>query len=142
MRSTAVIFAFTACLAAVVALPMQSDSVEARADSDTTSGSGLDPKLGGPVSPLNRKNAQCTQEQLNNIKLSYTTVQRLKYIQSLGKTDDYFKFDFTSAGFSSNAGRGQGGYGFLADASQYPPLLGTGLSMAIGYLQPCTFAHT
>ena len=124
--------AFIATLSTVAALPL-GRPVERQA----TPGPGLDTTLGGRVSPLNRLNAQYTTEQLNNIKLAYTTVDRLGYIQSLGKTDDYFKFDFTSVGSSSNAGKGQGGYGFLADVENYPALMNTGLSMAIGYIQPC-----
>lgn len=90
-----------------------------------------------PQSPLNRLNPTYTKEQLNNIKLTYTEVAKHKYIQSLGKTDDYFKFDFTSAGFKSNAGNGIGGQGYLAQADNFPVLLNTGMSMAIGYLNPC-----
>ncbi|KAL1654467.1 hypothetical protein SLS61_003070 [Didymella pomorum] len=74
---------------------------------------------------------------LNEIKLTYTEVDKLKYIRSLGDSDDYFKFDFTPEGFVSNAGNGLGGQGYLAQATNFPVLLNTGLSMAIGYLNPC-----
>lgn len=98
---------------------------------------GIDPNLGGRYSPLNRPNVNYTRDQLNELKLAYSQVERISLLQSYGDTDDYFKFDFTTVGASSNAGRGEGGYGFLAYAPNYPALLGTGLSMAIGFLQPC-----
>lgn len=97
----------------------------------------VDPNLGGRVSPLNRPNVNYTHHQLNALKLAYTQVERVSLLQSYGNTDDYFKFDFTSVGAESNAGRGEGGFGFLAYVPNFPILLGTGVSMAIGYLQPC-----
>lgn len=90
-----------------------------------------------PYSSLNRLNPTYTQDQLNQIKLTYTEVDKLKLIKSFGSTDDYFKFDFTPGGFKSNAGNGLGGQGYLAAVQNYPVLMGTGLSMAIGYLNPC-----
>lgn len=98
---------------------------------------GIDPNLGGRASELNRPNVNYTKHQLKELKLAYTQVERMSLLQSYGSADDYFKFDFTTVGASSNAGRGEGGYGFLAYAPNYPALIGTGLSMAIGFLQPC-----
>lgn len=72
---------------------------------------GIDPGLGGPVSPLNRQNPNYTKDQLNDLKLAYTQIEKISLLQSYGDTDDYFKFDFTSEGSDSNAGRGEGGYG-------------------------------
>ena len=90
-----------------------------------------------PYATYGRLNPDYTKEQLNEIKLTYTEVDKLKYIRSLGDSDDYFKFDFTPEGFTSNAGNGLGGQGYLAQATNFPVLLNTGLSMAIGYLNPC-----
>lgn len=90
-----------------------------------------------PYSTYGRLNPTYTKEQLNEIKLTYTEVDKLKYINTLGNQDDYFKFDFTPEGFTSNAGNGLGGQGYLAQATNFPVLLNTGLSMAIGYLNPC-----
>ncbi len=90
-----------------------------------------------PYSTFGRLNPTYTKDQLNEIKLTYTEVDKLKYIRSLGDSDDYFKFDFTPEGFTSNAGNGLGGQGYLAQATNFPVLLNTGLSMAIGYLNPC-----
>lgn len=94
-----------------------------------------------PYSTYGRLNPTYTKEQLNEIKLTYTEVDKLKYIRSLGDSDDYFKFDFTPEGFVSNAGNGLGGQGYLAQATNFPVLLNTGLSMAIGYLNPCASSH-
>lgn len=122
--------AIMACLFPnIVALPHEAKASFHRRD--------VNPDLGGRVSPMNRPNVMYTQEQLNALKLAYTQVERVALLQSYGNTDDYFKFDFTSVGAESNAGRGEGGFGFLAYAPNYPILLGTGVSMAIGYLQPC-----
>jgi len=126
---TAYLLSFLASLLLVCAAPRQSALVRRH---------GIDPGLGGRASPLNRPNPHYTPAQLNDLKLAYTQVDRISLLQSYGSPDDYFKFDFTSVGDDSNAGRGEGGYGFLAYAPNYPALLGTGLSMAIGYLQPCT----
>jgi hypothetical protein len=90
-----------------------------------------------PYATYGRLNPTYTKDQLNEIKLTYTEVDKLKYIRSLGDSDDYFKFDFTPEGFVSNAGNGLGGQGYLAQATNFPVLLNTGLSMAIGYLNPC-----
>lgn len=88
-------------------------------------------------SPLGRLNPTYTTEQLNAMKLALTFDERLKLMESFGDPDLYFKFDFTPAGFQSNAGNGQGGQGYPAAVQNYPILLGTGLSMAIGFLGPC-----
>lgn len=116
----------------VTALPLQgTETLNARQtqESDTT------------YSTLSRLNPEYTQDQLNAIKLAYTEIDRLKLLSSYGNADDYFKFDFTPAGFTSNAGNGLGGQGYLAAVQNYPVLMGTGLSMAIGYLNPCTLYH-
>lgn len=90
-----------------------------------------------PYATYGRLNPTYSKDQLNEIRLAYTEVDKLKYILSLGNSDDYFKFDFTPEGFVSNAGNGLGGQGYLAQATNFPVLLNTGLSMAIGYLNPC-----
>ena len=69
-----------------------------------------------------RPNPAYTKDQLNEIKLAMSTVDRLTYIQSLGDTDDYFKFDFSiAANPVPVAGADQGGQGDLAyvDNFQY-----------------------
>jgi hypothetical protein len=86
---------------------------------------------------LTRPNPKYTTNQLNQIKLAYSTIERMALLKSFGDTNDYFKFDLTPQGSQSNAANGLGGQGYLADSSNYPVLLGTGLSVAIGYLNPC-----
>lgn len=95
-----------------------------------------------PYATYGRLNPSYTKDQLNDIKLTYTEVDKLKYIRSLGDSDDYFKFDFTPEGFVSNAGNGLGGQGYLAQATNFPVLLNTGISMAIGYLNPCKLSQS
>lgn len=89
------------------------------------------------ITELTRPNPKYTSEQLNQIKLAYTEIERLQLIKSFGSTDDYFKFDLTPEGSQSNAANGLGGQGYLAEVSGYPVLMGTGISVAIGYLNPC-----
>lgn len=89
------------------------------------------------VTNLTRPNPTYTTDQLNQVRLAYTAVERMTLIQSFGSSNDYFKFDLTPNGSHSNAANGLGGQGYLADVSNYPVLMGTGLSVAIGYLNPC-----
>lgn len=89
------------------------------------------------VTQWTRPNPTYTQDQLNSVKLAYTEIERLALIKSFGSTDDYFKFDLTPNGSMSNAANGLGGQGYLAEVGNYPVLMGTGLSVAIGYLNPC-----
>ncbi|KAK5697541.1 hypothetical protein LTR97_007679 [Elasticomyces elasticus] len=85
-----------------------------------------------------RANPTYTTEQLNNIKLAFSAADRYKYIQSLGDTDDYFKFDYSvSANPNPVAGRGQGGQGDLSYVDNWPVLLGTGVAMSMGFMNPC-----
>ncbi|KAK5086578.1 hypothetical protein LTR05_003746 [Lithohypha guttulata] len=86
---------------------------------------------------LTRPNPDYNQTTLAAIKGAYTASERLAYIASLGDPNDYFKFDLTPNGSHSNAANGLGGQGYLAHVGNYPVLMGTGLSVAIGYLNPC-----
>lgn len=89
------------------------------------------------TSSLTRQNPTYTKDQLNAIKLAYTSNDRLSIIRNLGNTDDYFKYDFSPTLSGGNAGSGEGGQGLLAQVSNFPVLLGTGISMAMGFLGPC-----
>ena len=82
-------------------------------------------------------NPKYTTEQLNKVKLAMTESEKLSIIQSFGNVQDYFKFDLTPNGSQSNAANGLGGQGYLAHVGNFPVLAGTGLSVAIGYLNPC-----
>lgn len=90
-----------------------------------------------PKTNLTRANPTYTQEQRNNVKLASTTIERYALLKSYGKMDDYFKFDLTPDGSQSNAANGLGGQGYLAEVGGFPVLTGTGISLAIGYLNPC-----
>ena len=89
------------------------------------------------VTEYTRPNPLYTTEQYNQVKLAYSAIERLTILKSFGSTDDYFKFDFTPNGSHSNAANGLGGQAYLADVTTFPVLMGTGLSVAIGYLNPC-----
>ena len=89
------------------------------------------------TSALTRQNPTYNKTQMNEIKLAYTSNDRLSLIRSYGNTDDYFKYDFSPTLSSGNAGSGQGGQGILAQVGNFPVLMGTGLSVAMGFLGPC-----
>ncbi|KAK0946158.1 hypothetical protein LTR29_002472 [Friedmanniomyces endolithicus] len=85
-----------------------------------------------------RPNPTYTTEQLNNIKLAMSAVDRYKYIESLGDTDLYFKFDYSPAANPNPvAGIGQGGQGDLSYVDNWPVLLNTGVAMSMGFMNPC-----
>lgn len=90
-----------------------------------------------PVTELTRPNPTYNATQLLNLKAALTTAERISLLASYGSPNDYFKFDLTPNGSQSNAANGLGGQGYLAFAQNYPVLIGTGLSVAIGYLNPC-----
>ena len=90
-----------------------------------------------PVTELTRTNPSYTKDQLDQLKLAYTAIDRLAILKSFGSTQDYFKFDLTPNGSDSNAANGLGGQGYLAEVNNFPVLMNTGISVAIGYLNPC-----
>jgi hypothetical protein len=90
-----------------------------------------------PVTSLTRANPNYTTEQINQVNQALTAIERFAVIQSFGDPNDYFKFDLTPNGSQSNAANGLGGQGYLAQVSNFPILKGTGISVAIGYLNPC-----
>lgn len=97
-------------------------------------GTLTDPPL---VTNLTRPNPSYTDEQLTALKTAYTTAEKIGLLASYGSPNDYFKFDLTPNGSASNAANGLGGQGYLAFVQNYPVLIGTGVSVAIGYLNPC-----
>lgn len=90
-----------------------------------------------PVTPWTRPNPSYTASQLASLKGAYTAAERIGYLASYGDTNDYFKFDLTPNGSVSNAANGIGGQGYLAFVQNFPVLMDTGVSVAIGYLNPC-----
>lgn len=90
-----------------------------------------------PVTHLTRENPTYTKSQINQLNQALTAIERFGVIRSFGDTNDYFKFDLTPNGSQSNAANGLGGQGYLAEVSNFPILKGTGISVAIGYLNPC-----
>ena len=90
------------------------------------------------VTAFTQKNPSYTTEQLTELKLALTMTERLALLKSYNNdTADHFKFDLTPDGSQSNAANGLGGQGYLAQVSNFPVLIGTGISVAIGYLNPC-----
>lgn len=89
------------------------------------------------VTAFSRPNPAYNATQLQQLKLAYTMSERLALLKSYGNTNDYFKFDLSPQGSHSNAANGLGGQGYLAEVGNYPVLMGTGLSVAIGFLNPC-----
>lgn len=86
------------------------------------------------VTSLTRPNPDYTTEQLNNIKLALTEVEKLTLLKSYGNVESYFKFDLTPNGSVSNAANGLGGQGYLADVANFP---GKHLPYCAYFLLPC-----
>jgi hypothetical protein len=124
------------CLGLATAIPFYTEvELEKRQQPEyPTNGTLVNPPN---VTSLTRPNPKYSQDQLNQLRLAYTASERLALLKSYGDTNDYFKFDLTPNGSQSNAANGLGGQGYLAFSANYPVLLGTGLSVAIGYLNPC-----
>lgn len=125
---------FAACLGLTAAIPFWPDLNKRQVPDYPDNGTLVDPPN---VTTLTRANPDYTAEQLNELKLAYTASERLALLASYGNANDYFKFDLTPDGSHSNAANGLGGQGYLAHVGNYPALMGTGLSVAIGYLNPC-----
>ena len=128
---------FAACLSLAAAFPTIPELVGRQADPSSSypdNGTLIDAPN---ATALTRPNPNYTQKQLDAIKLAYTASDRLALLKSYGNPNDYFKFDLTPNGSASNAANGLGGQGYLAHVGNYPVLMGTGLSVAIGYLNPC-----
>lgn len=126
--------AFAACLTLTAAIPLDGKLVERQTPNYPDNGTLVDAPN---TTALTRPNPDYTTDQLNQIKLAYTASERLALLKSYGDPNDYFKFDLTPNGSHSNAANGLGGQGYLAHVGNYPVLMGTGLSVAIGYLNPC-----
>jgi hypothetical protein len=134
------ISAIVACLSSAAAIPFVSNLIPRQATGSTgtpiypENGTLVDPP---PVTNLTRSNPTYTSDQLRELKLALTTAERISLLASYGSPDDYFKFDLTPNGSQSNAANGLGGQGYLAFAQNYPVTINTGISVAIGYLNPC-----
>jgi len=128
------IFTLTACLSLAAAIPFSPQLLKRQTAQYPDNGTLVNPPN---VTSLTRPNPTYTTDQLNSLKLAYTMTERLSLLASFGDPNDYFKFDLTPNGSQSNAANGLGGQGYLAEVSNYPVLIGTGISVAIGYLNPC-----
>jgi len=125
---------FATCFSLATAIPFTPELLRRQQPNYPDNGTRVNPPN---ITSLSRANPTYTQDQLNQVKLACTAVERLALIRTFGNTDDYFKFDLTPQGSHSNAANGLGGQGYLAEVGNYPVLMGTGLSVAIGYLNPC-----
>lgn len=116
----------TACLILTAAVLLGPELVERQQPNYPDNGTLVNPPN---VTIYSRSNPSYTTEQLNQVKLAYTAVERLTFIKSFGNTDDYFKFDRTPQGSHSNSANGLGSQGYLAEVGSYPVLMGTGISL-------------
>lgn len=123
-----------ACLGLGVAIPFTPELNKRQEPYYPDNGTLVNPPN---ITNMPRANPTYTQDQLNQVELAYTAVERLALIKNFGNTDDYFKFDLTPQGSHSNAANGLDGQGYLTEVANYAVLMGTGLSVAIGYLNPC-----
>ncbi|KAI4248459.1 MAG: hypothetical protein L6R40_001020 [Gallowayella cf. fulva] len=71
---------------------------------------------------------------IKELSLAAKAVDRISMIQK----DASFKFDFDNPPEKTKT-EGKGGHTVRADRQSFPPLIGTGVSMTLGFLGPCGF---
>ena len=86
------------------------------------------PDLKGPNALANNENI------INSLELAATEKDRVNLITN----DGDFVYDFNNAP-SSAITTGKGGHTVKADREVFPALIGTGVSMTLGFLGPCGF---
>ena len=79
-------------------------------------------------------NAPVTQDFINSVELAATEVERYTLLSQMDPT--HLKFDFNPA---ANPGvkPGAGGQVDLANRANFPSVIGTGISAAVGFMNPC-----
>jgi hypothetical protein len=79
-------------------------------------------------------NASVTQDFINSVELAATEVERYTLLSQMDPT--HLKFDFNPA---ANPGvkPGAGGQVDLANRANFPSVIGTGISAAVGFMNPC-----
>ena len=128
---------FAACLSVAAAIPVV-PGLAKRQDNGAPLYSSNGTLVNRPnATEYTRPNPTYTTQQLTDLKLALTASERVALLASYGSPDDYFKFDLTPDGSQSNAANGLGGQGYLAHVGNFPVLINAGLSVAIGYLNPC-----
>lgn len=98
-----------------------------------SNGTGITPYIGNVSS---NPTTQVNDTVYNRILLNHGYVDRLNYIASLNDSS-LWKFNFNPATAGATASRGAGGLAVLADKATFPALINTGVSMAMGFLEPC-----
>ena len=86
------------------------------------------PDIKGPSSIANNK------DLIQSLELAATAKDRINLITN----DADFVYDFNNPP-SSAVTTGKGGHTVRADREVFPPLIGTGVSMTVGFLGPCGF---
>ncbi|KAL8675281.1 MAG: hypothetical protein Q9168_000402 [Polycauliona sp. 1 TL-2023] len=102
---------------------------------DSTSGSsiGTATASASAIAPADTSIAN-NAAVIGQLLLAAKAVDRIKLIPQ----DTSFKFDF-DAPPADTLSEGKGGRTVRADRKSFPPLVGTGASMALGFLGPCGF---
>lgn len=93
-----------------------------------------------PASHTSPNIAARSNGQANNLDLIQKLLLAPKGVDrfTLIKDDTDFKFDFNNPPANS-ATTGLGGHTVRADRLSYPPIIGTGVGMTVGFLGPCGF---
>jgi len=88
-----------------------------------------------PVIVLGILNSKYSQDLHNQLLFAPTTADRFNIIKEQGVP---VKFDFNlDANPDGGVGCGGGGQGNLANHKTFPPLIGLGLAMSAGIMNPC-----
>jgi hypothetical protein len=84
-----------------------------------------------PQNPSNAGNAQLIQ----SLEQAATAVDRLKLLPN----DSDHLYDFNNPPTQDAVTTGSGGHTVKADRKDFPALIGTGVSMTVGFIGPCGF---
>ena len=88
-----------------------------------------------PITPPGQPNPDFDQNLYNQLYLTPLAADRMSMIQKLGVPT---KFDFNNAANpAGGVSKGAGGEGNLANRKTFPVLIGLGLAMSAGFLNPC-----
>lgn len=88
-----------------------------------------------PATVPGTPNPAFSQDIHSQLLMAPLAVDRINLIKELGIPT---KFDFSlAANPAGGVSRGQGGQGNLANVKTFPPLMGLGVAMSAGFLNPC-----
>jgi hypothetical protein len=114
-------------LATYIMMPFMASSAVAAPTGNSTSSNmntaSIDPSQSG------------NQQLISSLEQAATAVDRLKLLPN----DSDHKYDFNNPPRPDAVTTGDGGHTVKADRKDFPALIGTGVSMTVGFIGPCGF---